>query len=156
MKYCFELSNVNVTYNDEPVLWNVTCKIPDNQIIAIIGPNGAGKTTLIKTILKMVVHQSGSIHYNYDLNDVSYIPQQIDFDWYFPITVYDFVLTGTYGKYSMLKPIPKSKQNECHDLIKQLGLSGKENDQIDTLSGGQKQKSASCKSISKGLECTNI
>ncbi|MDA8773538.1 metal ABC transporter ATP-binding protein [Chlamydiia bacterium] len=118
----------------------MTCKIPNNQLIAIIGPNGAGKTTLIKTILKMVTHQSGSIHYNYDLNDVSYIPQQMDFDWYFPITVHDFILTGTYGKYSMLKPIPKSKRDECHKLIERLGLSGKENDQIETLSGGQKQK----------------
>jgi len=37
-------------YGMVQILWNVSFKIKEKEIVSIIGPNGAGKTTLVKTI----------------------------------------------------------------------------------------------------------
>lgn len=56
------VDEINVSYGDLQVLWDVSLEIStDDSIIALVGPNGAGKTTLLKTISGLLRPNSGSI-----------------------------------------------------------------------------------------------
>lgn len=55
------LHHVNKTFGKLEVLKKIDICFDQGQAVAIIGPNGSGKTTLIKSILGMVVPESGQI-----------------------------------------------------------------------------------------------
>ena len=56
-----ELKNVNVSYNDQPILNNINWRLDWGQHCCIAGPNGAGKSTLLSLI-------SGDNHKAYGQN----------------------------------------------------------------------------------------
>ncbi len=56
-----QLQQVNKTFGKLEVLKKIDIRFEQGQAVAIIGPNGSGKTTLIKSILGMVVPESGQI-----------------------------------------------------------------------------------------------
>jgi len=56
-----QIQQVSKTFGKLEVLKNIQIGFERGQAVAIIGPNGSGKTTLIKSILGMVVPESGSI-----------------------------------------------------------------------------------------------
>lgn len=61
----FKVKNLNVSYGDIQVLWDVNFEVKKGEIIAIVGGNGAGKTTIVKAISGLVKPMAGtSISYN--------------------------------------------------------------------------------------------
>jgi branched-chain amino acid transport system ATP-binding protein len=58
------IENLEVSYGRAQVLWGVSLKINEGEIIALVGANGAGKTTLLKTISGIVKQKSGRISYD--------------------------------------------------------------------------------------------
>jgi Cu-processing system ATP-binding protein len=56
-----QIQHVSKTFGKLEVLKNIDIGFERGQAVAIIGPNGSGKTTLIKSILGMVMPESGSI-----------------------------------------------------------------------------------------------
>jgi branched-chain amino acid transport system ATP-binding protein len=58
-----ELKNVNTFYGNAQVLWDISLKIDEAEIVALVGANGAGKSTLLKTISGVVHPASGSIEF---------------------------------------------------------------------------------------------
>jgi Cu-processing system ATP-binding protein len=108
------------------------------QFGKLIGPNGSGKTTLIKSILGMVVPDSGFItfkdanilhHWRYR-DDIGYMPQ-----------------TGRYPEnmtigqvLEMMKDIRNKKTALDEDLIKSFSLQNLLHKRMRTLSGGTRQK----------------
>ncbi|MEZ4920258.1 MAG: ABC transporter ATP-binding protein [Saprospiraceae bacterium] len=56
-----QFQEINKSFGKLRVLNNLSMELLRGQSVAIVGPNGSGKTTLIKTILGMVVPDSGSI-----------------------------------------------------------------------------------------------
>lgn len=60
----FSIEASNLVYrfgNGQPVLNNVTLKVPSGSVYGFLGPNGAGKTTTLKLILGLIRKQQGSI-----------------------------------------------------------------------------------------------
>lgn len=55
--------NVLFSYGGEPVLKQVTCKIPKNKVTAVIGANGSGKTTLFKLIERLYEPREGTLRF---------------------------------------------------------------------------------------------
>ena len=60
MSNTLEISNLCKDYGDFR-LDNVSFSLPTGYIMGLIGPNGAGKTTIIKTIMNLIIKQSGEI-----------------------------------------------------------------------------------------------
>src|SRR5699024_8865011 len=56
-----ELSHVTFAYNQEDVIKDISCKIPQGSIIAFVGPSGSGKSTVIKLIAHFWDVQKGKI-----------------------------------------------------------------------------------------------
>jgi branched-chain amino acid transport system ATP-binding protein len=64
-----KIENLNFSYGDLKVLWDVTVEVQEGEIVTVVGANGAGKSTLLKNISRLVRPGSGSITFNgVDLN----------------------------------------------------------------------------------------
>lgn len=115
---------------------NLTCK--KGECIALIGPNGCGKTTLIKSILGMVIPNSGEITFEGKSikndfkyrNHIGYMPQIGRYP--------DNMKVGQI--IDMIKNIRNSHSQPDEDLYKLFKLESISNKRMRTLSGGTTQK----------------
>jgi len=64
-----KIENLNFSYGDLRVLWDVNIEVHKGEIVTVVGANGAGKSTLLKNISRLVKPGSGGITFNgADLN----------------------------------------------------------------------------------------
>ena len=131
--------NITKKFGKLTALDNVSVTFPKGECIALLGPNGCGKTTLIKTLLGMVVPDSGSIFFNNELisnqwqyrSHIGYMPQ---------IGRYPENMTIA-NVIDMMKDIRKgSEQNPDEELVNSFGLKNMMHKKMSTLSGGTTQK----------------
>ena len=57
----FELKNINASYGQAQVLFDVSLAIPRGHLLLIRGLNGAGKSSLLKTIMGLMPQSNGEI-----------------------------------------------------------------------------------------------
>lgn len=133
-----EIKNISKKFGKLEVLKNVSASCNSGQCIALIGPNGCGKTTLIKSILGMVIPDSGSMEFNQKSifgdylyrEKIGYMPQ-----------IGRYPDTMTIGEIiEMVKKIRNSKDNLDEDLFRDFEIEKMLNKQMRTLSGGTTQK----------------
>jgi manganese/zinc/iron transport system ATP- binding protein len=139
------VSNLTVSYGDNLILSDCTVTIPQGVMLGIIGPNGAGKTTFIKSILELIPKKSGEVLFSGKTlgcmrSKIAYVPQRSSVDWDFPLTVFDMVLMGCYGKLGWIRRPGAREQTQVYDALAAVGLSAYANKPIGTLSGGQQQR----------------
>lgn len=140
-----KIHQLSVNYEKTPVLWDISLEIPQGKMAAIIGPNGAGKSTFLKTILGLIRPISGSIaffgkSFKKAREQVAYVPQKESVDWDFPITVFDLVLMGRYGKLGFFNRPSKKDREDVEQYLHRVGLEAFASRQISQLSGGQQQR----------------
>ncbi|HOZ76726.1 MAG TPA: ABC transporter ATP-binding protein [Ferruginibacter sp.] len=132
-------NNINKNFGKLKVLDNVSITCNKGECIALIGPNGSGKTTFIKSILGMVVCDSGFITFNGKnilhnwqyRSDIGYMPQIGRYP--------DNMSIGQLLR--MMKDIRKEKNTGLdEELIKKFGLDLILDKRMRTLSGGTRQK----------------
>lgn len=139
------VSHLTVVYDNVTVLSDCTVTIPQGVMVGIVGPNGAGKTTFIKSVLGLVPHQEGAIFIdgmtiNNARSRVAYVPQRNSIDWDFPITVFDMVIMGCYGKLGWFKRPGNAEYICAHEALLAVGLERYSDQPIGVLSGGQQQR----------------
>jgi Cu-processing system ATP-binding protein len=132
-----KVEKINKKFGKLVVLNNLDLEINKGGIFAILGPNGSGKTTLIKSILGMVIPNSGQIFYNGKSilkkweyrKDISYLPQIANFPA--NLSVNELI--------KMVKNLRNEETNE-QELIEVFGLTPFLKQKLGNLSGGTKQK----------------
>ena len=130
------LENVSFSYEEKPVLDNISFHVHDRDIITVVGPNGGGKTTLLKLILGLLKPDRGKIIING--KRPGYVPQFSHFDSKFPITVFDVVLTGRLT--SGMGFYRRKDKMEADKAISEMRLEKVRNSHFSALSGGQRQR----------------
>lgn len=82
------IKGLNKSYNNSPILENLSLEVKTGSVFGLLGPNGAGKTTLVSILNHLILKDSGTIEiYGYDFekqkNEIkkisSYIPQTYAF-----------------------------------------------------------------------------
>lgn len=58
-----EIESLSAGYGDVQVLWEVSLKVEEGEVVALVGSNGAGKSTLIKVISGLLRPQGGEIRF---------------------------------------------------------------------------------------------
>ena len=56
-----EIDGLAVAYGDVQVLWDVSLRVEQGEIVTLLGANGAGKTTLLRAISRTVPVRGGTI-----------------------------------------------------------------------------------------------
>jgi len=152
-----KIQQLTVNYDKTPVLWDINIEIPQKKLIGIIGPNGAGKSTLLKALLGLVKPLSGSVEFlgqpaKKQRKKIAYVPQRTSVDWDFPITVFDVVLMGLYGRLGLFKwPNIKDRKTTL-EALERVGMSAFVDRQISQLSGGQQQRVFIARSLVQDAE----
>jgi len=58
-----EISNLNIFHGNLQVVWDLSVKVDEGELVTLIGPNGAGKTSTVETIAGLNPHAAGSIRF---------------------------------------------------------------------------------------------
>src|SRR6476659_3404011 len=128
-------------YDRHPAVHHLTGEVAAGALLAIVGPNGAGKSTLFRGIAGILKPLAGSIVTgDLDIRDIAYLPQTVDIDRSFPISVFDLVGTGLWRATGFFGGMGKPAREKIAQALAAVGLNGFENRPIGTLSGGQMQR----------------
>lgn len=82
-----EIKRISKSYNNRPVVREVSFNINKGEAVGLLGPNGSGKTTIFYTIIGLIRPNAGSILLNgFDVTDlpiykrskngIGYLPQE--------------------------------------------------------------------------------
>jgi zinc transport system ATP-binding protein len=146
MEKVIELKDVWVRYGNQVILEAVNLELEKPEgLLGIIGPNGGGKTTLLKVFLGLLKPYRGNVKLfgktpekSRDL--VGYVPQYKRFDFDFPISVWEVVLTGRISHTGFLKKYSDEDKKAAEDALKTVEMFQYKDRQIGQLSGGQRQR----------------
>jgi phosphate transport system ATP-binding protein len=157
--------NVDVWYNDEQALRDISLEIPENQVTAMIGPSGCGKSTFLRCINRMndlidAARVEGDLYlrgknvYDDDVDPVA-LRRRVGMVFQspnpFPKSIYDNVAYG-------LKI--QNKEGDYDEIVeeslKRAALWDEVNDRLDEsgleLSGGQQQRLCIARAIAPDPE----
>lgn len=152
-----KISHLTVNYERLPALWDISFEIPCGTMTAIIGPNGAGKSTLLKAALGLIKPVSGNVLFfgsslKKERKRIAYVPQRESVDWDFPITVFDLVLMGCYGKVGLFRFPGKAEKELAYQCLAQMEIEHLAQRQISELSGGQQQRAFVARSLCQNAD----
>jgi len=137
-----EIKNVWFTYNDHPVVEDVSLTVYDKDFVAVIGPNGGGKTTLLKLILGLLKPNKGSIRVlgdpaNRSSHFIGYVPQEVNINRNFPITALDVVLMGKLSPGKRWNKSVIDDRRQALEALEKMDMAKYAGVRISDLSGGQ-------------------
>jgi ATP-binding cassette subfamily F protein 3 len=159
------LNNVTAQYGTQKVLKGVSFEIGSEDRLGLIGANGSGKTTMLKILLGEDVPSTGSVNVAGGVR-LGYVPQYLEggddelvMDWL--VAEYseleyalrqaeaDMAAAGTDELDAAMEAYQVARDNydnadadrrpdEAQKVLDSLGLGGREDQLIGTLSGGEK------------------
>lgn len=140
-----ELEGVWFSYGKSPIIQDVNMKLEQGEFLGIIGPNGGGKTTLLKLMLGILKPDRGRIALmghdpNNTRNRLGYVPQNLDFNLSFPISVMDVTLMGRMKRKQIGKGYSADDKEIIKKVLNEVGMWDYRNHPIGKLSGGQRQR----------------
>ena len=136
-----QFRDLTLGYDRHPAVHRLNGEVAMGALLAVIGPNGAGKSTLFRGLVGILKPLAGSIDLcGLDVRDIAYLPQSVDIDRSFPISVFDFVGVGLWRVTGPFGGIGKPARDKIVQALAAVGLNGFENRPIGTLSGGQMQR----------------
>lgn len=143
-----KVKDLRVSYGKTEVLKSIDLTIRPGEKVFIGGANGSGKTTLLRALSGIIPHQGQVLVDGKDVSSmkrkevaklIALMPQTSDI--YFPYTVNETVLLGTYASAgnSFFGTDAKAAQfaNKCMEDCDVLDLKDRP---LDELSGGQLQR----------------
>ncbi|NLX18782.1 MAG: metal ABC transporter ATP-binding protein [Desulfobulbus sp.] len=135
------LHNVTLGYQRHPAVHHLSGSFASGSMTAIVGPNGSGKSTLLKGITGFLRPMEGSIDRGgLQAHQIAYLPQRLEVDRSFPITVLDTVLLGLWQEIGMFGGVNRTLWQRAAKALSTVGLGGLESRGINELSGGQFQR----------------
>jgi zinc/manganese transport system ATP-binding protein len=133
--------NLTLGYDRHPAVHHITGEVACGDLLALVGPNGAGKSTLLKGIVGQLKPLAGSLSLDgLKRSDIAYLPQQIDIDRSFPISVFDAVAMGLWHEIGTWRGLDRERSLAVLETLRTLGLQDLGERSVGALSGGQFQR----------------
>lgn len=139
------IKNLYAGYEHETILQDVNLEVYPTDFIGLIGPNGGGKTTLLKVILGLLPPQRGEVRIlgsdvQHGRRFIGYVPQFVDSDRDFPISVWETVSLGLVSGWSPFRRFTKQEKARIEESLDVVGISNLSRKPMGELSGGQRQR----------------
>lgn len=133
------VEELNVSFDQHHLIRNLNLTLNADEIIAILGPSGCGKTTLLRTIAGLQAQDSGRISLrNEPIQDMLCEQRGIGMLFQRPVLFpFKDVLGNILFAYQSKK---YWNMDDVHEVMNEMGLLGKEQQSVETLSGGEAQR----------------
>ena len=157
--------NVNVWYDDDQALQDISLSVPENSVTAMIGPSGCGKSTFLRCINRMndlidAAHVEGDLYlrgknvYDDDVDPVA-LRRRVGMVFQkpnpFPKSIRENVLYGL-----KVQGIDADHDRIVEESLKRAALWDEVKDRLDEsgleLSGGQQQRLCIARAIAPDPE----
>ena len=159
-----EIKNIEKSFGENKVLWDISLSVKDGEIVSVIGPSGSGKSTLLRCACMLETMDRGSVVYegepavwNEGDGRVQYADKKRlrELRALYGLVFQNFNL---FPHYSVLRnvmdaPIHVQKRGrdevkrEAMALLEKMGLSDKADMYPCQLSGGQQQRVAIARAL---------
>lgn len=149
MQNLIRLKDINVAFDGETILNNISLDIKDKEFVTFLGPSGCGKTTTLRIIGGFLNPDSGIVEFEgKKINNVPPYKRNVNtvFQRYalFPhLNVYENIAFGLRVKKMPEKEIEK----RVEEMLELVNLRGFEKRNINRLSGGQQQRVAIARAL---------
>ena len=132
-------------YNGEQVLEDINLTVYERDFVGLIGPNGGGKTTLIRVLLGLLPPTRGEVRImgrpvQEGRRALGYVPQVVEFDHEFPISVWEVARMGRLGRRRLLQRYTAEDDAIVEKALRQVELLDLRRRPIGELSSGQRQR----------------
>ena len=150
--------NITKAFGTHEVLKGLSFNASQGEVLSIVGASGAGKTTLLQILGTILYPDSGSVVidgvdvFSLDVKALSaFRNQKIGFVFQFHHLLPEFTavenimlpaLIGRYEGASSQRLTDSQIRTRAEELLKELGLKGKEGSRPSELSGGEQQRVA--------------
>ena len=149
MQNIISMKDINVAFDGETILNNISLDIKDKEFVTLLGPSGCGKTTTLRIIGGFITPDSGTV--SFEGKDIKHVPPyrrnvNTVFQRYalFPhLNVYDNIAFGLRVK----KMPEKEIQGRVAEMLELVNLRGFEKRSVNRLSGGQQQRVAIARAL---------
>lgn len=156
-RYDIELSHVSFAYNEEEVIHDVSCKIPQGNVTALVGPSGSGKSTISKLIARFWDIQKGTITVgNKDIKTINpeSLMQEMSFVFQdvtlFNDTIFNNIQMGNPNA-TKEQVFAAAKAAYCDEFVRNMpdGYNTILGENGSTLSGGERQRISIARALLK-------
>jgi glutamate transport system ATP-binding protein len=148
------LKNVNKSFGDNQVLYDINLDISPGEVVVLVGPSGSGKSTLCRCINRLETINSGEVHVNGELlplegKDLSRIRADVgmvfqSFNLFGHMTALENITVAPIK----VRGTDKKTANELGmKLLIRVGIPEKANQYPAELSGGQQQRVAIARAL---------
>jgi ABC-2 type transport system ATP-binding protein len=121
---------VTKRYGRRDALRDVSFEAQPGEVVAVIGPNGAGKTTLLSILAGLQPPTSGTV--SRTSREVGWVPQQ-------PAVYAKLSVAENLRLFARLERVGNPDAVVAR-MLEQTGLAGRADDELGTLSGGNRQR----------------
>ncbi|MAQ47371.1 MAG: lipoprotein-releasing system ATP-binding protein LolD [Flavobacteriales bacterium] len=150
-----KINNLYKSFQDNPVLIDVSLEIMKNEIVALQGPSGAGKTTLLKSIglldsidKGIILFENQKIQLYNETQKSKFRNQKIGFVFQFHNLLPEFSsLENICMPYLIYNKNYQEAEQKAFQLMKALNILDKKDSKPNELSGGEQQRVAIARAL---------
>lgn len=141
MTAVLQLRNVALAYPGLALFRALSLDIEAGQSLAVLGANGSGKSSFVKMLLGLKSPDAGQIHWPKGRpSEIGYLAQMTEFDRRFPIRVRDLAAMGAWRGLGLRAGLGRDGRRRVEAALDQAGVLDLADRPINTLSGGQLQR----------------
>jgi iron(III) transport system ATP-binding protein len=154
MSTALELENVGLRRGARQILESVNLCVPTGMVLAITGPSGGGKSSLLRLIAGLERPSSGVVRINEEVastaagihlaperRGVALVTQDLGLWPHMSVHAHlSFALRR-------LRPEKQERQRRIAEMLREVGMEGREGQLPATLSGGERQRLAIARAL---------
>lgn len=144
-----QVNSIHKSHDGLPTLNGISLSLTEGEILCLLGPSGCGKTTLLRIIAGLEKPDQGTVLF--DGNDLAPIPP---YRRQFSMMFQEFALFPHKSVSENISFGPEMQHlsrdridARTQEMVKLVGLEGKEKRSIGELSGGERQRVALARSL---------
>lgn len=143
-----EAKGIQITYNKQDIITDLSTTLADGQMTTIIGPNGCGKSSLLKALSRLLPIKKGQVLLDGQAinslptkevaKKIALLPQTPQI--LNGLSTYELISYGRFPHQRYLGGLTNQDRDKIHWAMEITGVSQFAQTDVDQLSGGQRQR----------------